>query len=284
MTEDNKDLESTPIDAQSNDEAALDNSQDSPDDISEQHSGEIKIETGDSCAENLQQDVSGAQESGQSEDSDAQPQDEDSPEEDEETQNDEGLQHVIPWSHGLEQEFDENQYPRPMMSSVLEAILFASDEPISATRLMNIAEISSTKQVVECIDELNEKYEKINAAFKIVQIAGGYQMMTHRIYNHWLLKLIRVRTETKLTQAALETLAIISYKQPVIRADIEAIRGVSSGEMIRGLMQKGLVKVAGRAEILGRPMLYGTTKKFLEVFGLTSLKDLPKVEELKKPK
>jgi len=163
-------------------------------------------------------------------------------------------------------------------------ILFASDEPISATRLMNIAEISSTKQVSDCIAELNEKYEQTNSAFKIATIAGGYQMMTHKVYNHWLLKLIRVRTETKLTQAALETLAIISYKQPIIRADVEAIRGVSSGEMIRSLMQKGVVKITGRAEVLGRPMLYGTTKKFLEVFGLSSLKDLPKVEELKKPK
>jgi segregation and condensation protein B len=94
---------------------------------------------------------------------------------------------------------------------------------------------------------------------------------------------VRVRTETKLSQAALETLAIISYKQPVIRADIEAIRGVAAGEVIRNLMYKGLVKIVGRAEVLGRPMLYGTTKKFLDIFGLNTLKDLPKIEELKKP-
>ncbi len=288
MAQEDKDLEHTPTESQPNDEATIDSFPESVDDIANQRSGEAEIESDSSSEENLEQDLNqdeiAAQELEQSENSDAHSQDDDSQGQSEATQDEEGLQHVIPWSHGLEQEFDEDQYPRPVMSSVLEAILFASDEPISAARLMNIAEISSTKQVVECIDELNEKYEKMNAAFKIVQIAGGYQMMTHRIYNHWLLKLIRVRTETKLTQAALETLAIIAYKQPVIRADIEAIRGVSSGEMIRGLMQKGLVKVAGRAEILGRPMLYGTTKKFLEVFGLTSLKDLPKVEELKKPK
>ena len=108
-------------------------------------------------------------------------------------------------------------------------------------------------------------------------------MMTLSIYNSWLKKLVRVRSDSKLTSAALETLAIISYKQPVIRADIEAVRGVAVGEMIRGLMYKGLVKIVGRAEVLGRPMLYGTTRKFLETFGLNSLKDLPKTEELKQP-
>ena len=108
-------------------------------------------------------------------------------------------------------------------------------------------------------------------------------MLTLSPYNNWLRKLLRVRDDTKLSAAAVETLAIIAYKQPIIRADIEAIRGVSAGEMIRGLMYKGLVKIVGRAEVLGRPMLYGTTKKFLEVFGLNTLKDLPKIEELKKP-
>jgi segregation and condensation protein B len=108
-------------------------------------------------------------------------------------------------------------------------------------------------------------------------------MLTLGEYNHWLKKLVRARDDSKLSQPALETLAIIAYKQPIIRADIEAIRGVAAGEMIRNLMYKGLVKITGRAEIVGRPMLYGTTKKFLEVFGLNTIKDLPKAEELKKP-
>ena len=94
---------------------------------------------------------------------------------------------------------------------------------------------------------------------------------------------MKVKTDSKLSQAALETLAIVSYKQPIIRADVEAIRGVASGEIIRSLMYKGLVKILGRAEVIGRPLLYGTTKKFLEVFGLNSLKDLPNADELKKP-
>lgn len=168
------------------------------------------------------------------------------------------------------------------VESVIEAVLFASDESLSATKLAAIVEIT-TKQVNESVRALNEKYKAGNHSFRVVQIAGGYQMLTLSPYNHWLKSLLRARSESKLSAAALETLAIIAYKQPIIRADIEAIRGVAVGEMVRSLMYKGLVKIAGRADVLGRPMLYGTTKKFLEVFGLNSLKDLPKIEELKKP-
>ena len=168
------------------------------------------------------------------------------------------------------------------VESVIEAVLFAGDEPLSAARLANIVEVT-TKQVREHIKNLNSKYQANHNAFRIEQIAGGYQMLTLSNYNHWLKQLLRVRSETKLSPAAMETLAIIAYKQPVIRADIEAIRGVAVGEVIRSLSYKGLVKIVGRAEVLGRPMLYGTTKKFLEVFGLNTLKDLPKIEELKKP-
>ena len=169
------------------------------------------------------------------------------------------------------------------VESVIEAVLFASDEPLSAQRLVNIVDTGSVKQVRQCVENLNQKYDDGNFAFRIEQLAGGYQMMTLSTYNIWLKKLLRARTDTKLSQAALETLAIISYKQPVIRADVEAIRGVAAGEMIRSLMYKGLVKIVGRAEVLGRPMLYGTTRKFLDSFGLNTLKDLPKIEELKRP-
>jgi len=170
----------------------------------------------------------------------------------------------------------------PTVESVVEAVLFASDESLTPARLADITG-TNVRQLRKHIDELNEKYKANNNAFRIEQIAGGYQMLTMSVYNHWLKKLIRVREDSKLSQPALETLAIISYKQPIIRADIEAIRGVAAGEMIRNLMYKGLVKITGRAEVVGRPMLYGTTKKFLETFGLNTLKDLPKAEELKKP-
>jgi segregation and condensation protein B len=179
-------------------------------------------------------------------------------------------------------EIQNLQSVTPTVESVIEAILFATDEPLTDSRLASIVE-TSAKQVRESIDNLNAKYEAGNNAFRIEQIAGGYQMLTLNIYNSWLKKMLHARSDSKLSPAALETLAIIAYKQPVIRADIEAVRGVAVGEVIRSLMYKGLVKITGRAEILGRPMLYGTTKKFLEVFGLNSLKDLPKAEELKNP-
>ena len=168
------------------------------------------------------------------------------------------------------------------VESVVEAVLFASDESLTEARLASIVETSS-KQVRQHIKNLNDKYKANNNAFRIEQIAGGYQMLTLSPYNHWLKKLLRVRSDNKLSPAAMETLAIIAYKQPVMRADIEAIRGVAVGEVIRSLSYKGLVKIVGRAEVLGRPMLYGTTKKFLEVFGLNTLKDLPKAQELKEP-
>ena len=190
----------------------------------------------------------------------------------------------LPAVAGIENPTTNQEHPavEPTVESVLEAVLFASNEPLREARLAEIAG-TTAKQVCEHIKKLNEKYHANNNAFRIEQIAGGFQMLTLSCYNHWLKELLRVRDEGKLSPAALETLAIISYKQPIIRVDIEAIRGVAVGEIVRGLMYKGLVKIVGRAEVLGRPMLYGTTKKFLEVFGLNSLKDLPKVEELKKP-
>ncbi len=176
----------------------------------------------------------------------------------------------------------EGEVQAPTVESVIEAILFATDEPLTEGRLAKIVETTSG-QVRKCIKALNEKYEKNHNAFRIEQIAGGHQMLTLGAYDSWLRKMLKARSDSKLSPAAMETLAIIAYKQPVIRVDIEAIRGVAVGEVIRSLMYKGLVKIVGRAEILGRPMLYGTTKKFLEVFGLHSLKDLPKAEELKRP-
>ena len=194
-----------------------------------------------------------------------------------EVQNSDELNQVLQAEASLDQ-----QDADVTTESVVEAVLFASDEPLTVARLADIVG-TGVKQTREHIENLNSKYESGRSAFRIEQIAGGYQMLTLSSYNHWLKKLLRIRDDGKLSPAALETLAIIAYKQPIIRADIESIRGVAAGEMIRSLMYKGLVKIVGRAEILGRPMLYGTTKKFLEIFGLNSLKDLPKIEELKKP-
>jgi len=167
-------------------------------------------------------------------------------------------------------------------ADVLEALLFAADEPVSPARLTDIIGTCGVKQIRQHIEELNEKYQRMGCVFRVEAIAGGYLMLTQPRFNPWLRQLIKVRSETKLSPAALETLAVIAYKQPVMRVDIEAIRGVGAGEMIRQLVEKGMVKIVGRAEELGRPLLYGTTRKFLEIFGLDSLKDLPNTDNQKK--
>ncbi|NIP26564.1 MAG: SMC-Scp complex subunit ScpB, partial [Phycisphaerae bacterium] len=178
-----------------------------------------------------------------------------------------------PIQEDTQEEIQLSSEAEPALESVVEAVLFVSDEPLSPNRLSDIVG-TPVKNIRQHIKDLNDKYQANNNAFRIEEIAGGYQILTLSSFNPWLKKLLRVRSDSKLSPASLETLAIIAYKQPVIRADIESIRGVAVGEIVRSLMYKGLVKIVGRAEVLGRPMLYGTTKKFLEVFGLNTLKDL----------
>lgn len=163
-------------------------------------------------------------------------------------------------------------------SSVLEALLFSTNHPLTAGRLAELMELDTTRHVRNAIKDLNRQYEQGGRAFRIDQVAGGYQMLTLPEFGDFLKKLHKGEADAKLTRAALETLAIIAYKQPILRVDVEAIRGVACGEAIRGLMEKHLVKIAGRAEEPGRPILYGTTKRFLELFGLNNLKDLPQGE------
>ena len=165
----------------------------------------------------------------------------------------------------------------------LEALLFSTHHPLTAGRLAELLDLESTKPIRRAIKELNEQYIAGDRSFRVEQVAGGYQMLTLPEFGDVLKTLHQREVDAKLTKAALETLAIIAYKQPILRADIEAIRGVACGETIRSLMEKHLVKIAGRAEIPGRPILYGTTKRFLELFGLNSLKDLPQGEDQLKP-
>jgi segregation and condensation protein B len=167
--------------------------------------------------------------------------------------------------------------------STVEAILFATDAPLSAKKIAQILGAGDARDVKKHIAALNAQYAATGRSFRIEEIAKGYQMLTVPAYNNWLRQVLRVRDETKLSPAAMETLAIIAYKQPILRADVEAIRGVACGEVINRLREMNLVKIVGRAEELGRPLLYGTTSRFLEVFGLGSLEDLPNVEELTPP-
>jgi segregation and condensation protein B len=166
----------------------------------------------------------------------------------------------------------------------LEALLFSTHHPLTAGRLAELLDLESTKPIRRAIKELNEQYVTSDRSFRVEQVAGGYQLLTVPEFGEILKTLHQREVDAKLTKAALETLAIIAYKQPILRADVEAIRGVACGETIRSLMEKHLVKIAGRAEVPGRPILYGTTKRFLELFGLNSLKDLPQADEALQPK
>lgn len=161
---------------------------------------------------------------------------------------------------------------------VLEALLFSTHHPLTAGKLAELMELDSTKAIKRALKNLNEQYENSGRAFRVEQVAGGYQLLTLPEYGEYLKKMHQKEADAKLTKAALETLAIIAYKQPILRVDVEAIRGVACGETIRSLMEKHLVKIVGRAEEPGRPILYGTTRRFLELFGLNSLKDLPQGE------
>lgn len=163
----------------------------------------------------------------------------------------------------------------------LEALLFATDAPLSAGRLADLLEESSLTQVRLDIAALNDEYVATGRVFRVVSIARGYQLLTLPEFEPVLRRLQKQRDDTRLGDAALETLAVIAYKQPIIRADVEAIRGVACGEVLKRLRDLGLVRVTGRAEIIGRPLLYGTTRKFLDLFGVSDLNDLPPIEALR---
>lgn len=166
----------------------------------------------------------------------------------------------------------------------LEALLLSTHSPLTAGRLAEVLDLSTTKPLRKAIKTLNQQYQEAGRSFRIEQVAGGYQILTLPEFGDLLKRFHQKEADAKLTKAALETLSIIAYKQPILRADIEAIRGVACGETIRSLMEKHLVKIAGRAEEPGRPILYGTTKRFLELFGLNNLKDLPQPDaEQKNP-
>lgn len=166
----------------------------------------------------------------------------------------------------------------------VEAALFAADEPLTPRKLAAAAELTDGNEARRLIERLKSFFDQDATAFQIEEIAGGWQLRTRPNFHSWLVRLRRTNPDPRLSAAALEALAIIAYRQPIVRADIEAIRGVQCGEVIAHLMEKGLVRIAGRDDSLGRPVLYGTTRKFLQMFGLNSLKDLPEVEQLRPPK
>ena len=165
----------------------------------------------------------------------------------------------------------------------LEAALLAADEPLTLRRLAAAAGVADTSEARRLLHRLQELYEQDGTAFQIEELAGGFQLLTRPEYQPWLARWRRAGNEMRLSIAARETLAIVAYRQPITRADVEAIRGVQSADMLHQLMEKGLVRIAGRDDSLGRPVLYGTTRKFLQMFGLRSLRDLPQAQELIDP-
>jgi len=162
---------------------------------------------------------------------------------------------------------------------VLESLFFVSDSPIRVDSLVEILPESNKEAILEGIHRIQEEYGNPSKGIELTEIAGGYQFRTKPGWAEWVNRLKKGRA-VKLSQASLETLAIVAYRQPVIRPAIEEIRGVDSGSVLHTLMEKGLIKIVGRKDLPGRPLVYGTTKAFLELFSLNSLSDLPKLREI----
>lgn len=166
------------------------------------------------------------------------------------------------------------------LKAIVEAVIFASEEPISAQRIAQVIDGATPKQVHEAIDALNREYEETGRSFFVKKFAGGYQLVTRPEFGSWVRRVLKSGTRPRLSRAALETLAIIAFKQPVSRVEIDFIRGVNSDGVLRSLLERNLIAIAGRADTVGRPLLYKTTQEFLRYFGLNSLDELPRPKEI----
>lgn len=167
------------------------------------------------------------------------------------------------------------------LKASLEAVLFVSDKPLPIERLQEVFPGSSKEEIAASLEELRSDLEAAPRAFQLMQVAGGWQLLTRPEHDDTISAFKGIESKKRLSRAALETLAIIAYRQPIKRADVESIRGVSSMEIIKGLLESGLIKTSGRENAPGSPLLYATTDKFLALFGLNSLDELPKPSEMK---
>ncbi len=174
-----------------------------------------------------------------------------------------------------------DRFSRDAKLARVEAALFLADEPLTLRRLQQVADLSDVADARRQLDRLSQLLEADNSAFDLVEIAGGFQLRTRAVYHSWLIRLKHTGHDARLTPVSLETLTIIAYKQPITRAEVDAIRGVQSAEILRQLLEKGLIRLNGRQESLGRPQLYATTKTFLTRFGLKNLDDLPLLDRTK---
>ena len=165
------------------------------------------------------------------------------------------------------------------LKRIIEALLFVADSPLSPAQLAKLLDTTDLAQVKNALITLVEEYQEMGRAYTLEQVAGGFCFRTRPDLAAWVARLGKQQV-ARLSPAALETLAIVAYKQPVLRAEIERLRGVDAGGVLRMLMEKDLVRVVGRKDLPGRPLIYGTTRRFLETFGLNDLKDLPSMEEI----
>jgi segregation and condensation protein B len=165
------------------------------------------------------------------------------------------------------------------LKNIIESVLFVAEEPLTIDRLRQVLEPAGSAEIREALQSLIEDYRRRQGGFLLKEVGGGFQFRTRPEYHLWIKRLVQPKPP-RISKAALETLAIIAYKQPVIRNDVERIRGVDCGGVIRMLLERNLIRVLGRKEIPGRPLIYGTTKRFLEVFDLKDLKDLPTPREI----
>jgi segregation and condensation protein B len=165
------------------------------------------------------------------------------------------------------------------LKAIVEALIFASPEPVTMKTLIKLLDNEPKEEIIAAVEELKRDYDR-PAGLQIVEVAGGYQIVTRPELHEWVRRLFHERTTQKLSVAALETLAVVAYKQPVTGPEIADIRGVNTAGVLGTLLERKLIKIVGRKQVVGRPFLYGTTREFLERFGLNDLSDLPKVEDM----
>ena len=163
---------------------------------------------------------------------------------------------------------------------IIEAIIFASESPISIDKIREILPDIEKSEIAHLLQDLIEEYETRRGGFLLQEVAGGFQFRTRADLSYWINKLIKGKA-AMLSHAAMETLAVVAYKQPVVKSEIDRIRGVDGGSSLKGLLEKKFVRIMGRKDVPGKPIMYGTTKKFLEVFNLKDLSELPTLKELK---
>jgi segregation and condensation protein B len=182
-------------------------------------------------------------------------------------------------AHDVKDPVATEESVRSELKAIIEALIFASPEPVTMKALVKLLDGEPKDEILRAIEALKRDYDR-PGGLQIVEVAGGWQIVTRPELHEWVRRLFHERTTQKLSVAALETLAVIAYKQPITGPEIAEIRGVNTAGVLGTLIERKLIKIVGRKQVVGRPFLYGTTREFLERFGLNDLSDLPKVEDM----